>query len=115
MIEETIYNLLSEIAPTFPIKHNKEFPCITYNVITANETYSHDGNSNIKNILIQITCWDTTYANVKTLQNSIFSAFDSYRTYPIKMTFLENIIDLYDDETQTYYCACDYRVNYVED
>ena len=50
MIEQTIYALLKDIAPTYPIHHQKLYPCITYTIISGSERYSHDGNSNLKQV-----------------------------------------------------------------
>ncbi len=112
MIEQTIYALLKDIAPTYPIHHQKLYPCITYTIISGSERYSHDGNSNLKQVVVQITAWDNTYNGAKTLQSSIFNTIDAYRNYEIQNVFLENKIDFYDGEIDVYYCVTDYRFFY---
>jgi hypothetical protein len=114
MIEQTIYAILEDIAPTYPLHHQKLYPCLTYSVIAATEKYSYDGNSNLKEIVVQINAWDTTYAGAKNLQQAIFNSLDAYQSYEIRNVFLENKQDLYENETGIYYCVTDYRVQYVE-
>ncbi len=114
MIEETLYNLLSDVAPTYPLLHQKLYPCITYSVIAGSERYAHDGNSNLKEITVQINAWDTTYAGAKNLQQSIFNTIDDYRNSEIRNIFLESKQDLYELETEIYYCVTDYKIQYRE-
>lgn len=114
MIEQTLYALLSDVAPTYPLFHQKLYPCITYSVIAGTERYSHDGNSNLKEITVQINAWDTTYAGAKSLQEAIFEKIDAYRNYEIRNVFLESKQDLYENETEIYYCVTDYRIQYRE-
>lgn len=114
MIEQTIYNLLSDVAPTYPIFHEKLYPCLTYAIISGLERYDHDGNSNLKTIVVQVNAWDTTYAGAKALQDSVFNKIDAYRNSEIRNVFLESKQDLYENETEIYYCVTDYRIQYRE-
>jgi len=114
MIEQTIFNLLSDVTQIYPIHHQKLYPCATYNVIAGREGYTHTGNANLKQIIIQITAYDTSYEGAKTLQQSIFDVIDSFRNHEIRCVFLENKTDLYDSETEVYYCISDYRILYME-
>lgn len=114
MIEKTIFGLIENIAPTSPVLHQKVYPSITYNVVSARERYDHDGNSNLKQIVLQISTWGKTYAEAKDTQDSVFATLDSFTNQEITGIFLETSVDLYDGETEIFQCASDYRVNYKE-
>lgn len=114
MIEKKVFDLIENIAPTSPILHQKIYPSITYNVISASEQYNHDGNSNVKQLIIQISTWGKTYAEAKDTQDLVFATLDAYKNQEITGIFLETTVDLYDGETEVYQCASDYRVNYRE-
>ena len=120
MIGKVIYTLLNSLGHTVsPAKHDKTYPCITYNKIGRTSYYTNDGNSKMAREVWQISAWDDTYAGAEALKADIKNVIDSYggtqSPLIIRTVFDLNENDLYEDDTEVYQNIIDFEFLFEEE
>ena len=110
MIENSVYTLLSSIAPTFPMIANdgQSTPYITYQNILNKPVVAMAGNIPVNNTRIQIDCYAATYAAVRALAESIQSAMQSAPFVNVP----QQTRDIYESEVKFYRVMMDYSIWY---
>ena len=53
-------------------------PAIVYNMISANPSYSDDGEDGIEEARIQLDCWGVTYSSAKTVARAVKAALSAF-------------------------------------
>ena len=53
-------------------------PAIVFNMISANPSYSDDGEDGIEEARIQLDCWGATYSSAKTVARAVKAAVSAF-------------------------------------
>lgn len=100
------------------LPQNVVYPAISYQRITGQTIQSNDGDSKLGYSRIQITAWAATYAESRELAAEIRTALIGFKGLMgavwITGVTHEIDVDLYDNDTKTFYTACDYTIWYFE-
>lgn len=94
-------------------------PAIVYQRISGPRVRSHSGPSGLAHPRIQFTCWGSTYLQAKSVAKALRQTFDGFKDLAaspaIGGLFVENDLDDYEEETQTYQVIVDVIAWHSED
>jgi len=76
-------------------------PAIVFNMISANPSYSDDGQDGIAECRVQLDCWGTTYADAKKTARAVKSALSAFDGTVSGVRFRYITIDLEHDIQET--------------
>lgn len=127
-IEEAIYAKLngdvniSALVSTriYPLKmpDKTPMPAITYFRVSGPRVEHFQGSSTLAHPLYQIDAWGKTLREVINLSSKIRNALQGYAgtiaSVRIQGILFENDTDLYEEDTETYHRAMDFRIWYDE-
>lgn len=90
------------------------YPCLVYEVSNRSEYPTMGSNADQSRKRITVRGYDTSYSGVKSLEAQIKAALDRYTGTSdgttIDGSYLENMIDTYEDEFQVYGVEFDFLV-----
>ncbi len=89
-------------------------PALTYQRISTVQTYSHQGDSGLATVRMQVDCWGATYASAKAVAAQVKAALSGYTSSAIGRCHLVAERDLYDPETGHYRVIIDFMIGYQE-
>jgi len=92
----------------YPLKapQNPTYPFIVYQRISTNPDYTLGGFANLSNVTIQIDCYATDHAGIRTLSSALHTAMQSA---PFK-NILENDMDFNEPDLEGYRVTQDYSI-----
>ena len=125
MIELGIYSrLVAQVTAVsgrvFPmiLPQNVTFPCISYILISDPGAQDHDGPTETREALYQVSSWARTYTEARAVATAIRTALEGYRgamgTVNVSTIFAEGGRDLYDDDLRIHHHAGDFTFLYKE-
>lgn len=83
MIEEFIVLKVGEVSSLTPyptrMEDDPELPGVTYQRITTNRDYTHNGHSGRTKALFQLNVWDTDYLSVRDRANQIINGLNGFK------------------------------------
>lgn len=123
MIEEDLYSYLSTYAGLVALVDTRIYPLVgpqkvtapycTYQKISPGRMYSHSGFSGLSKPRMQVSCYGSTYAQVKAVAAQVIAAVEAWPgASNIQAAFVENELDMYDPETGLYHVPVDFFVQY---
>jgi hypothetical protein len=89
-------------------------PALTYQRVSGVQSYSHQGDSGLATVRMQVDCWGATYASAKAVAAQVKAALSGYTSSAIGRCHLGAERDLYDPETGRYRVIIDFMVGYRE-
>lgn len=92
-----LLSLISNRAYPVKLPQNPVLPAVTYQIISAVPTYSHDGDSNLDFTRVQFTVWATTFSGLKSVEEQLRTTLRS-----LPGGRVSNKTDGYEPTTQTY-------------
>lgn len=128
VIEEAIYTKLSstdavtDLVGTriYPLKlpQNPTYPAITYGRVSARRGMTHDGPGDMAWPRFQFDCYGASYSAAKGVANAIRSTLNGFSgtvsTVNICAVFFMNEVDDFNDDTEVYRIAVDFRIIHKE-
>jgi len=102
-MELYVIDALSDVVPLYPLvlPQGATLPSATFQRITSNFAYSHDGDSNLVFPLTQISIYALTMQEVRDIADSIRAVLSGVRDGDF-VTFVENLVDGIEPETGYY-------------
>jgi len=95
------------------------FPYITYQRIGGDRDVTHDGNSGLSDSRMQLSCWSNEYLEAKTLALEVTKALNGKQGtlggIARCASFVENELDLFDEESKLYSIIVDVKIWHSED
>lgn len=127
-IEDAIYGKLNADANVTAIVGNRIFPikmpdrtampAISYARVTGPRVESFQGSSTLAHPLYQIDCWAKTHRQMIDLAAKVRNSLQGFQgtvaSVKIQGILFENDMDLYEEDTETYHRALDFRIWYDE-
>lgn len=104
----------------FPVKmpDKTAMPAITYFRVSGPRVESFQGSSTLAHPLFQIDCWAKTFQAADNLASKVRNSLQGYAgttaSVRIQGILLENDLDLYEEDTETYHRVMDFRIWYDE-
>ena len=99
--DSTVSTIVGTKIYSHPAPPGVAHPLISYFMVSGTREHTLPGVANMKRKLMQINCHADTYSGSKTLAAAVDSALQGNG-------YLQNEIDLYDPDTQTYTIAIDW-------
>jgi len=89
-------------------------PYCVYMQVSSDRRYSHGGYSNLQKSRIQVSCYAPTYEASKTVAVQVIAAVESWPSVNVTIgaAFVQNEIDMFEDETGLYHTPVDFLVWY---
>ena len=121
-IEESLSSRLkTEVAlvdgRVFPVKapQGTAAPYIAYLKVSNKRYYTHSGFNGVSKARIQVSCFGKTYASSKSVADQVKEALESWaRIGKVQTVFIENELDLFNEEVKTYHIPIDFLITYDE-
>ncbi len=128
VVEEAIYSRLSthagvsalvgsRIYPSL-MPQNVTLPALTYIKVAGPRVSAMSIDTGVARPRFQVSCWSQTYSQAKALAAQVRAALQRWRGTEsgvvIQASFMENEIDLYDNETELHHVALDFEISHEE-
>lgn len=122
-VESDLYGYLSTYAGLTALISTRIYPLVapqnvtkpycTYQKISLERKYSHQGFSDLQRPRLQVSCYGETYGQARTVADQLIVALEAWPgAANIQAVFVENEIDLYDYDTGLHYTPVDFYCYY---
>lgn len=121
MIETALYSRLTTYAPLEALISTRVYavappqdvvlPYCVCSKVSNQRQYSHDGYSSLQRPRIQVSCFATGYLIAKQIAEQVIAALESWPGADnVQAAFMENEIDLYEQDTKLYHVPVDFLI-----
>lgn len=122
LIEEVIVAWVEEISGLVPypakLEQTPDLPGVTYQLVTAPETYTHDGPTGKVSAMYQLNVWDDSYLGAVSTAKAIKQGMSGFRGMKlgikIDSVMVSNAIDGREDATDRHRRILDITIKYKE-
>lgn len=122
LIEEVIVAWVEDISGLVPypakLEQTPALPGVTYQLVTAPESYTQDGPTGKVSAMFQLNIWDSTYLGAVSTAKAIKQGINGFRgeKYGIKIdsVMVSNAIDGREDATDRHRRILDVTIKYKE-
>lgn len=102
-------------ARCYPLRlpQNPTLPAVTYQRISSVHNPTHDGDTGLRTVRWQVSCWATTYKAAEAVVAQVVDACNGWAdARPGEAAFIENQLDFYLPEVDMYHTPVDVIVQH---